>query len=561
MVTKMKSLDLERKLNYFIRENPKYKASAERVRKLIEYEKNNPNKRKPYNFLEKFEDLIVYYKLHPKWEGKSFREIEKNKDAYSFYIAFCNRTKKLNKKVKRKLREKIIDYKHRDISSYKTIEDWKSEYNGHPGWKGKNLQRKNKKSEARSFYLSFYSWAKENSKGNNKRRELIQKIFKFCNKDWSSYNTLNDWKKEYNRHPGWKGMTTTDIQKNKGSDIKKFYRAFWYWAKEKERNKEKRRSLIRNIFKARQSDWSLYNTIEDWKSEYNGHPGWKGKNLQRKDKKWRAFYIGYSRWVKKKAKTKEKRIELIQKIFKSQRRWLSYNTIEDWKSEYNGHPGWKGMSLREIRKEEDGDKFYNAFIEWTKKTAKDYKEIYMFRKTIFSNNYKIISGKNFMNYIKKDEQSKRLLGLGLSGNNGTLGDVIESISKLNKDKISENASFEIPRVIREGRESLMPYIGPFVLRSATDVSNFLKYVHENIKDKEIVVSIKNLAYETLKNMYMRDFNFKPINTIKSLEKSLEQEKDYTMRSLLKKTYNYYNEIVNYKIPGIKTNWLERFPLS
>lgn len=165
---------------------------------------------------------------------------------------------------------------------------------------------------------------------------------------------------------------------------------------------------------------------------------------------------------------------------------------------------------------------------------------------------KIRTSESFSDFVKDNETAKRLIAFGLSGNNGTLSEVVSSIVKSNPDKFDETTSLKIPRWINEGMESLMPYIGPFIFHNYSDVSDFLKYIYQNTKNKEIIVNVQNLASDVSRNMYMKEFNKDPKGTLRNLESSLETEKDPSVKGLMQKTYDYYSEISSYKIPGIKS---------
>jgi len=329
-------MSLEDILNKFREENPnEFDSEAlERVRGLVEYEAENPGKKKPRNrFLEEIADWILYYKIHPEWQGKSTEEMVKDKEsgAKAFYQAFKGWIRKEtdDKEARKELVQMIFKPKHRDWSSNTTLDDWIEEYNKHPEWHGKSTKEmgKDKESGARSFYDAFLRWSKKITVDEEKRKELIQSIFDPKLKDWSSHTTLDDWVDEYNKNPEWHGKSTGEMNKDKESGANAFYQAFSVWAKKESTDmngnvdEEKRKELVQRIFKPKHRDLFSY-ILDDWVDEYNKHPEWHGKSTgeMKRDKESgaRSFYDAFLRWTRKVANNEEER-KAIRKIFLTRR--------------------------------------------------------------------------------------------------------------------------------------------------------------------------------------------------------------------------------------------------
>ena len=383
-------------------ENTQYsEETIERVRCLVEYEVNNPEKRKPRaRYLEEIDDWKLYHSLYSEWQGKSTSEMQKDKGsgAKSFYQAFKAWTKKEatdengieNKKKRNELTQRIFTPKQNDWSAYTTINHWIDHYERNPEWQGKSIteMNKDKESGASAFYDAFNRWVKneainENGTTNKKKeQELIKRIFTPKKNNWSSYTTIDHWIAHHERNPEWQGKSIYEMRK--GEESRKFYVAFSKWTKKETTNgnriedKKKRKELTQRIFTPKRNDWSSYITIDHWIAHYEKNPEWQGKSthemLKDKESGAQSFYAAFKSWVNKETVNEKIRKELIEIIFPSRHNdWSAYTTIDHWIAHYEKNPEWKGKSTEEMQKDkESGAKaFYAAYRVWINNEARD----------------------------------------------------------------------------------------------------------------------------------------------------------------------------------------------
>ena len=192
--------------------------------------------------------------------------------------------------------------KRKDRSSY-TLEDFESEFAGHPEWQNANTSSIQRFPGGPGFYGALRQYAiKESAGDRGKQREIIQKIFEPKLADRSNY-TLDDFVTEFNNHPEWQGLSTSEMQSEKRSGGNAFYQAFQKYAiRESAGDRDKQREIIQKIFEPKLADRSGY-VLEDFKAEYATHPEWHGKTISEmhaegKGSSARSFYkalAGYAR--------------------------------------------------------------------------------------------------------------------------------------------------------------------------------------------------------------------------------------------------------------------------
>ena len=262
--------------------------------------------------------------------------------------------------------------KRKDRSSY-TLEDFESEFAGHPEWQNANTSSIQRFPGGPGFYGALRQYAiKESAGDRGKQREIIQKIFEPKLADRSNY-TLDDFVTEFNNHPEWQNATTHSIRKFLGGGS--FYQALTNYAKiESAGDKDKQREIIQKIFKPKLADRSNY-TIEDFVAEFAKHPEWQEVNVHsiREFPGGSSFYESLRQYaIKESAGDKDKQKEIIQKIFESNRVYRADYTLEDFISEFNNHPEWQGVNASSIRELPGGGSFYQALQKYaTKESAGD----------------------------------------------------------------------------------------------------------------------------------------------------------------------------------------------
>jgi len=262
--------------------------------------------------------------------------------------------------------------KRKDRSSY-TLEDFESEFAGHPEWQNANTSSIQRFPGGPGFYGALRQYAiKESAGDRGKQREIIQKIFEPKLADRSNY-TLDDFVTEFNNHPEWQNATTHSIRKFLGGGS--FYQALTNYAKiESAGDKDKQREIIQKIFKPKLADRSNY-TIEDFVAEFAKHPEWQEVNVHsiREFPGGSSFYESLRQYaIKESAGDKDNQKEIIQKIFESNRVYRADYTLEDFISEFNNHPEWQGVNASSIRELPGGGSFYQALQKYaTKESAGD----------------------------------------------------------------------------------------------------------------------------------------------------------------------------------------------
>ena len=104
--------------------------------------------------------------------------------------------------------------------NFKTIEDWKKEFDSHPEWAGRSTlaMQKDTKSGASAFCQAFQKFCNAKSKGDNAAyQKLFESIFPKKQRDWAVFDTLEDWKKEFAKHPEWIGRTVQEMKEDSSS--------------------------------------------------------------------------------------------------------------------------------------------------------------------------------------------------------------------------------------------------------------------------------------------------------------------------------------------------------
>lgn len=120
-------------------------------------------------------------------------------------------------------------------------------------------------------------------------------------KNWSSYQTIEDWKALYDETPEWKGLSPWEIQKEVDSGGYAFYGAFQRWLRKVHPNDPvARKKAVDEFFPRIRIDRSGLSDIESWKALFDSHPEWHGlstgeiKNVEGGD----AFYQSFAKWCK-----------------------------------------------------------------------------------------------------------------------------------------------------------------------------------------------------------------------------------------------------------------------
>jgi hypothetical protein len=138
--------------------------------------------------------------------------------------------------------------------------------------------------------------------------------------------------------------------------------------------------------------YKILKELSDFQLYYMIHPHWIGKSSSQMHKNKELggikFYAAFLYWTKKESKgDKHYQKELFYKIFPRKKiDWTEFIDVDDWKTYHDSIPEWIGKSPSEIRKDEEneGNRFYCSFNNWSRKVAKDnfryrvklFKEVY-----------------------------------------------------------------------------------------------------------------------------------------------------------------------------------------
>lgn len=152
----------------------------------------------------------------------------------------------------------------------------------------------------------------------------------------------------------------------------------------------------------------------------------------------------------------------------------------------------------------------------------------------------------YQSFVSTNQTAKNLSILAASSKNHS-GAILERLVQLYPRQLKKSRS-EIPKWV----QSLSPYIGPFTVNlnenPVPSIDSLLGDLPEQVFDEDF----KELMYKVAVESYMPEFNKRPKTTINSLEKSLRREKNPHISDILKRVHDYYQEIYDIEIPGIKS---------
>ena len=114
---------------------------------------------------------------------------------------------------------------------------------------------------------------------------LVEKELRVEAKDWGYWKKLKnieEWKAEFSKHPDWSGRSTHAMHKDTRSGAAAFQVAFREFCKSKAGgDRVVFQKLFQTIFPRKHRDWSEFETIQDWKAEFDSHPEWAGDTYRR----------------------------------------------------------------------------------------------------------------------------------------------------------------------------------------------------------------------------------------------------------------------------------------
>ncbi len=164
---------------------------------------------------------------------------------------------------------------------------------------------------------------------------------------------------------------------------------------------------------------------------------------------------------------------------------------------------------------------------------------------IRSNKHRITSKSQYKSFIEQNPTAKKLSALSTSAN-GLSGAILDRLIQLYPNQLKK-ARTQIPKWI----ESLGKYLGPYTLPLRGDITPsidaLLTDLPEQIKDDDF----QQIIFSIVRDTYMQQFNDSPKGTLKSLEIAVDNEKQSYIKELKKQVYQYYSDVYNLEIPGIK----------
>ncbi|MBP6949219.1 MAG: hypothetical protein KBB50_04085, partial [Candidatus Pacebacteria bacterium] len=345
-------------------------------------------KYKDYNI----DDFKYEFGAHKEWHGLSTGGIAKVEGGYSFYEAFLDRVQQSSKgddtkyvEMMRQIFPHYTKLAEKIDRNHYLLSDFKKEFDVHPEWHGLSTDGIGKVEGGRSFYKAFRTFVEQLSNGDcTKHVEMMRQIFpdytKHAEKIDRNHYVLSDFKKEFDVHPEWHGLSTVGIYKVEGGTS--FYKAFLGRVKQSSKGDDtKHVEMMRQIFPdytklAEKIDRNHY-TLSDFKKEFDVHPEWHGLSTARirEVEGGLSFYEAFLDRVQQSSNGDDtKYVEMMRQIFpdytkKAEKIDRNHYTLSDFKYEFDTHPEWHGLSTSGIAKVEGGQPFYVAFRTFAKRES------------------------------------------------------------------------------------------------------------------------------------------------------------------------------------------------
>ena len=209
----------------------------------------------------RLEDYTDEWSAHPEWHGFSTKQAGSAEGRASglraFYdslLRFAQRESEGDEVRRRKVVQQFFPEKQVKRTQYR-LEDYVNEWNAHPEWHGFSTEQigsaEGRASGLGAFYASLLRFANRESKGDEaKRSEIMQQFFPEKQVKRAQYR-LEDYVNEWNAHPEWHGLSTTQVASKEGtaSGLGAFYASLKTFAqRESKGDEEKRREIIERFF-------------------------------------------------------------------------------------------------------------------------------------------------------------------------------------------------------------------------------------------------------------------------------------------------------------------------
>lgn len=208
---------------------------------------------------------------------------------------------------------------------FTSIEDYALYHELHDEWHNLNLKERSttKIPGVVNFHSAFRSFVCKQAEDKLSRRELLERVYSYKNKirydgNLGKDKPFEDWKKEFESHDEWKGLSISECKKKGGGG---FITAFQKWLLKNVNSKKKRHEYISELFEiksqGRPPKW-VFKTIEEWKNYFDGVEDWRGYSTldMLRTKEGTNFNMAFRSWCKKESNgDQEYRRQLLREIF------------------------------------------------------------------------------------------------------------------------------------------------------------------------------------------------------------------------------------------------------
>jgi hypothetical protein len=176
-------------------------------------------------------DFKKEWSIHPEWHGLSTGQINLIDRGQPFTTAirkFAKKESKGNGDEYEKIMGEFFDgfkkYKERISRKDYNFNDFKEEWSRHPEWSHSLIDERQLKYR-NSFYVALKIYIKKQTNGDEEESARMMKEFfpEYRERVDRNNYTLEDYKKEWEEHPEWHGLSTKQIQSTNGLN---FYRTF-----------------------------------------------------------------------------------------------------------------------------------------------------------------------------------------------------------------------------------------------------------------------------------------------------------------------------------------------
>jgi hypothetical protein len=337
-------------------------------------------------------DFKKEWSIHPEWHGLSTGQINLIDRGQPFTTAirkFAKKESKGNGDEYEKIMGEFFDgfkkYKERISRKDYNFNDFKEEWSRHPEWSHSLIDERQLKYR-NSFYVALKIYIKKQTNGDEEESARMMKEFfpEYRERVDRNNYTLEDYKKEWEEHPEWHGLSTKQIQSTNGLN---FYRTFKNFAiKKANGNNDECERIMRKFFPnykiiANKIDRRHY-TFADYKKEWEEHPEWHGSTTGSVSliEGGASFYLQFLKFAKNESRgDKDVYSKLMKEFFPEygnrERVDRSHYTFADYKKEWEEHPEWHGFSSDQLRGIKGGLSFYKSIQKFAKKEAKgDFEE-------------------------------------------------------------------------------------------------------------------------------------------------------------------------------------------